>query len=262
MHPILFQIGSLPIRSYGVSMAVAFLVGILVARRRARAAGLHPDLIIDLSFFVIIASVAGARAAYVLARWDWFGAHPSHVLRIWDGGLALYGGVVLGVVVGLLFFRKRGVDVWRGADVVAPSLALGVAIGRVGCFFNGCCHGRPCELPWAVTFPPGSYADHVFRGATVHPTQIYAALAALVFFFVLLLLDRKKPFDGFLLWLFVILLAVYRFAIDPIRHYESTSFLVRTGALSLTKNQAAGLAMIVVAVAFMLHLSRRSRRDG
>lgn len=243
-------------------MAVAFLVGILYARRRARRAGLHPDLIIDLSFFVIIASVAGARGAYVLARWDWFGSHPSQILRLWDGGLALYGGVVLGVLVGLLFFHKKGIDVWRGADVVAPSLALGVAIGRIGCFFNGCCHGTPCELPWAVTFPPGSYAGHVFHGAAVHPTQIYAALAALLFFVVLVLVDRRKPFDGFLLWLFVILLAVYRFLIDPIRHYESLSFIARTDTLSLTNNQVAGLAMIVVAVLFMLHLRRRSRGRG
>ncbi len=259
MHPILLQLGSLSIRSYGVAMAVAFLVGILCARRRAAAAGLHPDLIIDLSFFVIVASVAGARGAYVLARWDWFGAHPSQILRIWDGGLALYGGVVLGIVTGLLFFRKRGVDVWQGADVVAPSLALGVAIGRIGCFFNGCCHGRPCELPWAVTFPPGSYADHVFHGAAVHPTQLYAALAALVFFFVLILVDRRKPFDGFLLWLFVILLTVYRFLIDPVRHYESLSFVIRTDGFSLTNNQAAGVAIVIVAVAFMFHVSHRSR---
>lgn len=259
MHPILAEIGSLPIRSYGLAMAAAFLIGILVARRRARRAGVDPDLIIDLAFFVIILSVAGARGAYVLNRWTWYAAHPSQIVRIWDGGLALYGGVVLGVITGLLFFRRRGIDVWRGADIVAPSLALGVAIGRIGCFLNGCCHGRACDLPWAVTFPPGSYADNVFRGGAVHPTQIYASLAAVVFFLVLLAVERRKPFEGFLLWLFVLMLAIYRFFIDPVRYYESVSFLIRTDGFSVTNNQAAGVALAIVAVAFMSHLARQQR---
>lgn len=259
MHPILLQLGSFPIRSYGVAMAIAFLVGILVSRRRARAAGLDPDIIIDLAFFVIIMSVLGARGAYVIARWDWFGRHLSQIPRVWDGGLALYGGVVVGVITGLVFFSKRRVNIWRGADVVAPSLALGVAIGRIGCFLNGCCHGRPCELPWAVTFPPGSYADHAFHGLSVHPTQIYASLSALAFFFILIAAGRRKPFDGFLLWLFVIMLAAYRFLIDPLRYYESNSFLIRAGGLALTNNQVAGIALIATAAGFMIHLSRRQR---
>ncbi len=259
MHPILFHIGSFPIRSYGVAMAVAFLVGILLARRRARGVGLNPDIIIDMAFFVIILSILGARGAYVAARWDWFGRHLSQVPRIWDGGLALYGGVVVGVVTGLLFFRKRGVDVWLAADVVTPSLALGVAIGRIGCFLNGCCFGEPCDLPWAVQFPAGSYADVTFHGLAVHPTQLYASLSALFFFFVLLAVERRKPFEGFLLWLFVLMLAVYRFFIDPLRHYESVSYIFRTGSLALTNNQATGIALAVVSLGFMLYLRARAR---
>ncbi len=259
MHPILFHIGSFPIRSYGVAMAVAFLLGIVVARQRARRAGLNPDLIIDMAFFVIILSVLGARGAYVIARWDWFGSHLSQIPRVWDGGLALYGGVVLGVITGLIFFRVRHIDIWRGADVVAPSVALGVAIGRIGCFLNGCCFGQPCELPWAVSFPAGSYADVAYPGMTVHPTQLYASISAFVFFLILLAVDRRKPFDGFLLWLFVLMLAAYRFFADPFRHYESTSYIIRTSAISLTNNQATGIGLAVISIAFMLYLRSRNR---
>jgi len=262
MHPVLLELGSLPIRSYGVAMAAAFLVGILVARRRARAANIDPNLIIDLAFFIMIFSIAGARAAYVAGRWDWFSQHLSHVPRIWDGGLVLYGGLLAGTVTGLVFFWRRGIDPWLGADIVAPSLALGVAIGRMGCFLNGCCFGRPCQLPWAVTFPPGSYADQAFGGTAVHPTQIYASLAALAFFFVLLAVGTRKPFHGFLLSLFVMLLAAYRFLIDPLRHYESVSFVTRAGAFTLTKNQAAGLGLIVLSAGLMVYLSRRGRASS
>lgn len=257
MKPILYTLGALPIRGYGVAMAIAFVVGILIARRRARSLGHDPDLIVDLAFFVIIASIAGARAAYVLVHWNAFRLEPSQIFRIWDGGLAQYGGVTAGTIVGLLFFARRRVNAWEGADIVAPSLALGIAIGRVGCFLNGCCHGVVCDLPWAVTFPPGSHAQYAFPGQAVHPTQLYAVLAGVVIFAILLVADRRRPFRGFLFWLFVMLLAAYRLAIDPLRHYEAASYIVRTETLSLTGNQLMSIALIVLAVVYMLHLGRR-----
>jgi phosphatidylglycerol:prolipoprotein diacylglycerol transferase len=262
VKPILYNLGSLPIRSYGVAMALAFVVGILIARRRAKALGYDPDIIIDLAFFVIIASIVGARAAYVLVHWELFRLDPIQMFRIWDGGLAQYGGVTLGAVTGLLFFRHRGIAPWRGADIAAPSLAVGIAIGRIGCFLNGCCHGKACDLPWAVTFPPGSHAQYVFPGQPVHPTQLYASIAALVFFFVLMAVDRKKPFDGFLLWLFVMLLAVYRFAIDSIRHYEAASFIIRTKRFSLTGNQTMSIVLVILSAFYMIHLGRRASASG
>jgi phosphatidylglycerol:prolipoprotein diacylglycerol transferase len=257
MRPVLFTLGSLPIRSYGLMIALAFLAGIWLARRRFRTRGLDPDIVIDLAVLVILTSIAGARAAYVFVRWDYFAGDPAAVFRIWEGGLALYGGVVVGVVVGLGFLARRGVDIWKGADLVAPSLALGIAIGRIGCFLNGCCFGRPCDLPWAVSFGPDSVAGHEYAGLLLHPTQIYESLIALAIVLVLLAAERRKPFDGFLFWLFVALLALSRFFIDPLRQYGTESILLRKGALELTNNQAMGVALIVVSFAFMLRLSRR-----
>jgi phosphatidylglycerol:prolipoprotein diacylglycerol transferase len=260
MHPILFHIGSWPVRSYGVTLAIAFVVGILIARRRVRRAGLDPDLVIDLAFYVILASIAGARAVFVAVHWDLFRGDLLGVLRLWDGGLAQYGGIAAGVVTGLLFFRWRGVPPWRGADLLAPSVAMGVAIGRIGCFVNGCCFGRECSLPWAVRFPVGSIAWHESPGVAVHPTQIYESLAALAVFGILLAVDRRKPFDGFLLWLLLLLLAAARFAVDPLRSYERASM---AGATGLTTNQVIGIGIAFLSLAAMaLAASRRRRSIG
>jgi len=258
MIPILFHIGSLPIRSYGVMMAIAFLVGIWLTRRRAKARGLDPDLIVDLAFFVIIASIAGARAMFVIVQWEAYRADPIAILRLWDGGLAQYGGIAAGVVAGLIFFRRRGIDPWFGADLTTPALAAGVAIGRLGCFLNGCCFGQPCDLPWAIAFHPTSNAGLVFGALRLHPTQIYESLAALGVLLILLFVERRKPFDGFLLWLFVILLSVYRFAVDPLRYYHPTSMALSGGAFALTSNQVVGLILIGVSIGFMLWLRRRA----
>jgi phosphatidylglycerol:prolipoprotein diacylglycerol transferase len=256
MKPILFHIGSWPIRNYGIALAIAFVAGILLGRRRARAAGLDPDLIVDLAFYVIIASIAGARATYAVVHWEYFQHDLIGVLRLWDGGLAQYGGIAAGVVTGLIFFARRGVSPWRGADIMAPSVALGVSIGRIGCFLNGCCFGKPCDLPWAVTFPAGSIAAHEFPGVALHPTQIYESLAALAICGILLVAEKRKPFDGFLLWVMLLLLAVSRFAVDPLRCYEPTSMV--GGAL--TTNQIIGIALAGTATAALVILAVRRRR--
>ncbi|MCK4409160.1 MAG: prolipoprotein diacylglyceryl transferase, partial [Candidatus Eisenbacteria sp.] len=135
----------------------------------------------------------------------------------------------------------------------------------IGCFLNGCCYGKACDLPWGVVFSNSSIAGMRHPGVHLHPTQLYESLLALVVFFVLLRLDRRKPFEGFLLWLFVILLSVYRFLIDPIRHYDTESIAFQSGHIALTNNQVFGVVLVLLSVGFMVYLSRRSdvgRGDG
>lgn len=258
MRPVLFYIGSFPLRSYGLLVAAAFVLGLFLTRRRAGKCGLDPDMIIDMVFFVILASIAGARLTYVVAHWGYYATDIARAFKVWDGGLTLYGGVTAGVIVGFLFFRRRGLDPWLGVDLAAPALALGIGIGRLGCFLNGCCFGHECHLPWAVTFPAGSGAADIFPGIALHPTQIYESLAAFAVMGVLLIVDRKKPFDGFLLTLLLILLATYRLFVDPLRYYPSISMVIQRGTLSLTRNQLFGLVVILVSSGLMIYLSRRS----
>jgi len=262
LRPILFQLGTFPIRSYGLLVAAAFMVGIWIARRRAAKNGYDPDIIIDLSVIVILVSILGARLAYVFVRWSYYQHDVLGIFRIWEGGLALYGGLVAGALVGLWFFRRRGIDMWAGADLVVPSLAMGVAIGRIGCFLNGCCYGKVCEQSWGVVFSENSPAGMHYPGAHLHPTQLYESFLGLVLFFVLLAADRRKPFDGFLLWLFVILLSVSRFLIDPVRQYGTESIAFRSGALTLTNNQVFSVALVLLSLGFMIYLSRRDAARG
>jgi phosphatidylglycerol:prolipoprotein diacylglycerol transferase len=259
VRPVLFHIGSLPLRSYGLLIAIAFLVGIWIGRRRAAARGYEPDMVIDLSVIVILVSVAGARLAYVLVRWAHYQNDIAGIFRIWEGGLALYGGMVAGTLAALWFFRRREIDIWAGSDLLTPSLAAGVAIGRIGCFLNGCCFGHQCDAPWGVVFSSESMAGMTFPGVRLHPTQIYESTIALAILAVLLLVGRRRRFDGFLFWLFVILLSISRIFIDPIRHYETESIFLKAGSFALTNNQAMSVALIVVAVYFLLRLSRRAR---
>jgi len=262
VRPVLFYIGSLPLRSYGLLIAVAFLVGIWIGRRRAAARGYKPDTVIDLSVILILTSIAGARLAYVLVRWSHYQNDIAGIFRTWEGGLALYGGMVAGTIAALLFFRRRGIDIWAGSDLLTPSLAAGVAIGRIGCFLNGCCFGHQCDAPWGVVFSADSMAGMTFPGVHLHPTQVYEAAIALAILTVLLLVDRRRRFDGFLFWLFVILLSFSRIFIDPIRHYETESIFLEAGSFAMTNNQAVSVGLIVLAVYFLLRLSRRARASA
>lgn len=164
MYPTIFTIPWInrPIPSYGLMMMIAFLVVIIWATRRAVRSGANPDVILNCGFITLIAGVVGCRAMYVAHYWDHFawGGHWLDVvwsiIDISRGGMEYYGGFILATVcvVGYLVLWKHSLR-WY-LDIMAPSAALGLAIGRVGCFLNGCCYGSTCDLPWAVTFPFGS----------------------------------------------------------------------------------------------------------
>ncbi|MEY4916408.1 MAG: Phosphatidylglycerol--prolipoprotein diacylglyceryl transferase, partial [Verrucomicrobiota bacterium] len=145
MHPIAFQLGSLPVRWYGVMMALGFLAGLWTATRRARRVKMF-------------GSIAGARTVYVTTYWKQeFASQPfSEIFMVQHGGLVFYGGLIGAALAGSGYLAWKKLPVWKIADILAPSIALGSVFGRIGCLMNGCCYGYPCDLPWAIHFP----ADH------------------------------------------------------------------------------------------------------
>ncbi len=168
--PALSKPQGLPVRSYGVMMLVAVVAGTGLAAWRARRAGLDPELIVSLAFWMIVPGIIGARAFYVIEYWPdqyWPIYHASGpaallgaVVNIAEGGLVIYGGLFGGVLGLVGFVCKYRLPLLAVCDLIAPSLMLGLALGRVGCLLNGCCFGGVCDCPWAVTFPPGSPAYH------------------------------------------------------------------------------------------------------
>ena len=256
MHPELAHWGFLHIRSYGLMLALAFLIGTWLGLREAKRLGLDEDKVVNVILIVLVASVLGARALYVMEHVQEFRREWGSVVALWQGGLTLYGGIVAGTVAGLMAARHFGLPMWSVADALTPSIALGTAIGRAGCFLNGCCYGRPTTLPWGVVFPPDSYAGLEFGNATVHPSQLYLAGTGLLLFLLTWGLRGRVRVPGTLFWLFIILFALVRIPIDFTRAYEPESTLLRLPGFGVTESQLTSLAIALFGLLMTVRLRR------
>jgi phosphatidylglycerol:prolipoprotein diacylglycerol transferase len=214
MRPILIRIGSLTIYSYGFMLAIAFFVGTLLARHEARRKGIEPDVIFDLVLLIALAGIVGARFFYVIGHWQEFLKKPLTALAIWQPGLVFYGGLLGGAIVVIIFVKVKKLALWDVADMITPSLALGYAIARIGCFLNGCCYGAPSNLPWAVNF----------FDVTRHPTQLYSFGYGLIIFAIVWFTRRKINTPGILFWFFLVLYSVARFTVEFFRVSERVIF--------------------------------------
>ena len=191
--PLLFQLGPLSIRWYGLLIAIAVLLGVSLSSRLARRRALDPDLINDLVIWLVIAAIPCARLYYVLFEWHQYAANPGEILAIWHGGIAIHGAIIGGTLAALLFARLHRVSFWSLADVVAPSLALGQAIGRWGNFFNSEAFGNPTSLPWKLYIPPQQRPSQYWDQAYFHPTFLYESLWNLAVAALLLWWFRQQP---------------------------------------------------------------------
>lgn len=225
MHPILFEIpqieflnwtiGPIPIRLYGLMIGLGFIIGIFLAARQAKKEGVNPDRILDLGVYVLLAAIVGSRALFVLTNLKDFAANPLDAFALWKGGLVFYGGALAAVPVGIWYAKKHGLPLWKTADIMAPSAALGHAFGRLGCFFAGCCYGAPCSGSVCITY----HDSHSLAplGVPLFPTQLAESSGEFLIFCTLILLRRYKTFDGQLFWLYGLLYAVLRFIIEFFR---------------------------------------------
>lgn len=211
MYPILGRIGPFTIHSYGVALAAAFVGAFLWIRHECAKRGISTEIATDLLLAAAVGGIAGARAAYVIAHWGYFAKHLVDIVKLDQGGLVFYGGVAGGAAGAILVVRLRGLRLAQTADMAAPALALGAAIGRIGCLLNGCCYGRPTKGLFGITFPAPI-------GGPRLPTQVLDGLYNLAIFAVLVLLAQKFRFKaGFLFWLYAALYAVSRFGIEFLR---------------------------------------------
>ncbi len=235
MHPILLKIGPLEIYTYGAFLAVAFVVGMFLAMRAAERDGVNPQFIADLGIVIIIFSIVGARLFYILfCDLRHTIQNPSELLRLRQTGLVFYGGLIVAVSAGIIYTRMKRISVPLVMDIAAPSIAAGQAIGRIGCLMSGCCFGKPTGVPWAVNLPHLNHARH--------PTQIYESLAVSVIFVILVLFRKRKTNHGQVAWLYVVLYAVARFAIEFFRGDNPPVFM------GLTLSQVIGVLTLMGAV--------------
>jgi len=270
VHPIAFQIGPLTIHWYGIMIAVAFLAGLWTASLRAPRENIPGERIGDIVLWLMAGGILGARFVYVTTYWkDEFASQPlSEIFMIQHGGLVYYGGLIGAIIGGFIYIRWKKLPMWKVADVLAPSIALGNFFGRLGCFFNGCCYGYPTHLPWAVQFPNQSYAwsqqyQQGLVGKTdpslpVHPTEIYDALTNFILYLLLAWLFRRKKFDGQVFATYLVGYAITRTIMEYFRGDYPPGHI----HYGLTPGMLVSIPIFMVGLALGIVLSRRTRKPA
>jgi phosphatidylglycerol---prolipoprotein diacylglyceryl transferase len=250
MFPKLFQWGDFFIPTYGVLLAIAFLAALWLAGRLGRSVGLNTERIMDIGLIAALAGIVGAKLAMFLFDWDYYSAHPSQIFSLGTLQAAgvFQGGLILALIVSIWYMGWKRMPVLRTMDVFAPSIALGHAIGRVGCFVAGCCWGAPTHLPWAVTFTSQESHDRFGTPINIplHPSQLYESGAELVIMAGLIWMFRRPHRDGSIVAWYLVLYSVVRFLVEFVRNHEQSL----VWGLSLTQwislaTLAAGAAMLV-----------------
>lgn len=234
-------------------MASGFGLGAWTAARRAPRAGVHPDTVWDLLWVLIVGGIVGARLLYVLTYWDRdFRNEPwSEIFMVHHGGLVFHGGFLVATAAGFVWCAVKKVPSWTMADILAPSLALGHALGRIGCLINGCCFGRKCELPWAWRYP----AAHETHGLPVHPTQLYEALLCLGLSGSLAWTFGRRRFEGQGFAIYLVAYGLLRSGVELFRGDYPANAL--TGGFW---TPAHWVSVGIVAVGVVVYATRRSSR--
>ncbi len=250
--------------TYGLMLALAFTAGYFEALRRAKK--LHDKQmkhVENLFLLVLVASVLGSRLFHVLfEEFDYYAEHPAKIFAVWEGGYTFYGAALMGLLFMFLYARRHRLDYAYYGDIAGPSTMLGLAIGRMGCFFAGCCWGRPTKAPWGVVFnDPDSFCT--VKGIPIHPTQIYEAAGALLRYFYLLWLFRRRQYVGQILVHTMIGYGILRFIIEFFRGDDYRGYIFN-GMISYS--QLVSLFLVPFAIAAMvvygkkrLPLPRRKR---
>ncbi len=266
MHPEIVRIGPVVIRAYGLMLFISFILGLLYVRHRARSKNIDPDFTVNLSFIVIISAIIGARLFYVFYHWSEFSGNLLAIFNPFGGGdtigiagLNLYGGLIFAIGFGLLYVRLKRVKLPETLDLFAPTIALGTFLTRIGCYLNGCCFGKQCNLPWGVTFPEGSIPYSIFHSHPIHPTQLYMSLFGLVLFVALYYLDTRKHFAGMIFSVFLICEAAFRFIVEFVRYYESAMIPDLFG-MELTYNHIVALILFAAGWILFFFFKNYSRR--
>ena len=268
MYRILFTIGSFPIYSYGVMIALAFITGILFAMKEAKRIGENPERILDISLYIILGALIGGRLGYVIFHLDYYLKNPIKILYFRQGGLSFLGGFLIAFFLCWLYVKRTKISFWKFADIASPSIAMGIGIARIGCFLNGCCFGRVSEN-YGIKFPslhmPPVYLQQLKDGLIasgssctlpVIPTQLYSSLYGFLIFFIILWMKKYKKYDGFLMLSFFILYSISRFTVEFFRFYENNYKVFNL----LTITQTILLGVVLVSLVFVNILKKKNKK--
>jgi len=258
MYPELFHIGPITIRSYGVMLAIAFFASVLYVKYVASRDNKPFERFLTIAYIMIFGGIIGARLFYVLFHLEEFAGNwtasfnpfASHEFGI--AGLNVYGGVIVAIIGTFVYCRGRKISTLEVVDYFSPAFVLGLGIARIGCFLNGCCFGTPTDLPWGISFPPGSIPYAVYFDVHLHPSQLYSTLYGLGLFLLLHFAMKRRRFVGQIVALMFMIEAVFRFAIEYVRYYEEEMHLHVDG-LDTTYNQVMSLALFLLGLGIYIY---------
>ena len=238
MMPYILKIGPFTIFSYGLMLACAFFLGAYLASQRGRKEGFNAEEIFNFLFFVFIFGIIGCRVLYVLITFGFYLRNPLEILMIQRGGMAWFGGLLLGSAAGIIYLKRKNLPILKVLDLVVPFVALGQAIGRIGCFLNGCCYGKVSQC--GVYFPS--------LNEIRLPTQIYSAFLLVVIFMILRLLQEKKHQPGEIVASYFFLYALKRFIMEFFRGDNTPVFF------GLTIFQLFSLGFLSLSLGIFIYL--------
>lgn len=240
MHPQICTIGPVTIYSYGLTLALAFIVGSFLVCAQAKKEGISPEIVFNFTFFVFISGVIGARAFYVLDNFGYYLKNPKEIIMLQQGGLAWFGGLISAVICGVIYLKQKKLSVYRILDLVAPFVALAQAIGRIGCLLNGCCFGKVSQF--GFYFP--------VHDATLIPTQIYSSLGLIAIFIYLRLIQDRPHQQGQIFSIYLLLYSTKRFIVEFWRADSERIFW------NLTLFQLISIAIFLFSLFLFLSVSK------
>lgn len=235
MFPKLIDTGGFFLPTYGVMVAIAFLVAIWLTGKLAAKAGLKPELVTNLAIYCALAGMAGAKLFMFIFDWQTYLLHPSEIFTIstLQAAGVYQGGLLMAILLAFFYMRRTGLPGLATADVFSPGLAIGHAIGRIGCLMAGCCWGAVCHRPWAITFtnPDAHNLTGVPLGTPLHPAQLYESIAEFVIFGFLYRRFHSAHRDGDIIGWYLVLYSAVRFTVEFFRNHEQELI----ASLSLTQ---------------------------
>ncbi|MBC7385659.1 MAG: prolipoprotein diacylglyceryl transferase [Cryobacterium sp.] len=257
MHPLLFHVGSWPVHTYGFLIALGFVCAVQIIQYLAKKSSLDAERVQDLVFSTLVVGFIGARIVYVLTRFSFFTDHPAEILKVWEGGLVFYGGPLLAIPYVVWFAKRYRLPIWRLGDALLPGLTVAHAFGRLGCLAAGCCYGRPTGNDYGIILN-SELVDPEFRGIHLHPTQLYESAALFVLFAALLLIFRRRKFEGQVMLTYFMAYPIIRSIVELYRGDTIRGFVI-DGVLSTS--QFISLLVFVVAFAVLIYRLREVRDE-
>jgi phosphatidylglycerol:prolipoprotein diacylglycerol transferase len=250
MHPILVQFFGFSIHSYGVMLAIGFIVGISLAAREALRTGVDPEKVLNLSFWILVSSILGSRLFHCIVFYPQYIRDPLRVLKLWEGGLVFYGGFIGALLAGAVYCSLQKLNYWELGDLLIPSVMLGLVFGRIGCTLAGCCFGKACGPDFALGMTFENPLGLGVKNTPLYPTQVISAVNGFLIFLLLWLYRKQKRFHGELLAISLIVYGITRSLIEILR--EDPRGFLHVGQVLLSESQVVSLFMVLFAACVLV----------